>query len=233
MIKKYIFALTLVLTTSMIIAQDAKDITLDKEVMRQALAYGDNEIAVNSIYNIIAKEGANSSYKDSLAYLYFGGRKYTSCFMVCKDILSRNKDKQEILEMQAISLESLGVLDKAAQSYALLVSKSNNNYHAYKLANLYYAQKKNKEALAAIKKAETLEDTGKIKITTPVNKNLNQQVSLKSAIANLKGLIQFAMEDFKAAEVSFLKAVELEPDFKLAKENIDIAKAGKKTPEKN
>ena len=226
--KHYIFGITLVLTTVSISAQDTDPSALDKQIMRQALAYGDNNIAANSIYNIIAKEGVNSTYKDSLAYLYFNGRRFSSCFLVCKDILSRDGDKQEILEMQSVSLESLGILDKAAQSYAKLVTKSNNNYHAYKLANIYYALKKNEQALNAIKKAESLDDTGKIKITTPINKNLNQQVSLKSAIANLKGLVQFAMDDMENAKASFQQAVTLEPEFKLAQENLEAAKAGKK-----
>jgi len=226
--KNYIFGITLILTIVSISAQDQKDTSLDKLIMRQALAYGDNNIAVNSIYRIIAKEGATSTYKDSLAYLYFNGGKYSSCFMVSTDILSRDSNKQDILEMQAASLENLGVADKAAQSYARLVAKSNNNYHAYKLASLYFSIKKNKEALNAIKKAESLSDTGKIKITTPINKKLNQQVSLKSAIANLKGLVQFSMDDFAGAKISFQKAITLEPDFKLAKENLEAAKQGKK-----
>lgn len=229
--KNTIFGITLLLTVLSISAQESKDTSLDKQVMRQALVYGDNNIAATSIYNIIAKEGANSSYKDSLAYLYFNGRRYSSCFMVCKDILSRDGSKEDILEMQAVSLENLGVLEQAGQSYAKLVVKSNNNYHAYKLANIYFALKKNKEALNAIKKAESLEDTGKIKITTPINKNLNQQVSLKSAIANLKGLIQFASDDLVAAKASFQQAVTLEPEFKLAQENLEAAKEGKKKEE--
>ena len=109
-----------------------------------------------------------------------------------------------------------------------MVIKSNNNYHAYKLANIYYALKKNTEALNAIKKAESLNDTGEIKITTPINKNLNQQVSLKSAIANLKGLVQFASDDIEGAKASFQQAVTLEPEFKLAQENLEAAKEGKK-----
>ncbi|NNC69490.1 MAG: hypothetical protein HKN90_01560 [Flavobacteriaceae bacterium] len=226
--KNTIFGITLLATVLSISAQDAKDTTIDKQVMRQALLYGDNNIAATSIYNIIAKEGVNSSYKDSLAYLYFNGRRFSSCFMVCKDILSRDSGKQDILEMQAVSLENLGVLDKAAQSYAKLVVKSNNNYHAYKLANIYFALKKYKEAMNAIEKAESLNDTGTIKITTPINKNLNQQVSLKSAMANLKGLIQFATDDLEGAKASFQQAVTLEPDFKLAKENLETAKEGKK-----
>jgi len=230
--RKYYITLSALLAFLSFYAQEAKDISLDKKIMRQALIYGDNTIATNSLYSIIAKEGATSTYKDSLAYVYFGARKYSSCFMVCTDILARNADKQDIMEMQAVSLEGLGAYDKAAQSYAKLVVKSNNNYHAYKLANIYYSLKKNKEALNAIKKAEELKDTGEIKITTPINKKLNQQVSLKAAIANVKGLIQFAMEDFAAANASFQVAITLEPEFKLAKDNLAAAREGEKTKEK-
>ncbi len=229
--KNYIFGITLLLTVISITAQDQKDTSIDKLIMKQALAYGDNSVAVNSLYEIIAKEGVASTYKDSLAYLYFNGRRYSSCFMVCTDILSRDGGKQDILEMQAISLEGLGAYDKAAQSYAKLVTKSNNNYHAYKLANIYYSMKKNQEALNAIKKAESLNDTGKIKISTPINKQHSQEVSLLSAIANLRGLVQFAMDDVAAAKTSFQKAVSLEPEFVLAKENLELANTGKKKEE--
>ncbi len=225
--KKYYITLSAMLAFFSFYAQETKDISLDKLVMKQALAYGDNAIATNSLYKIIAKEGPTSKYKDSLAYIYFGSRNYTSCFMVCTDILSRDGTKQDIMEMQAVSLESLGVLEKAAQSYAKLVVKSNNNYHAYKLAKIYYSLKKNKEALNAIQRAEELKDDGTIKITTPINKNLNQQVSLLAAIANLKGLVQFASDDLDSAKQSFQKAVSLEPDFKMALENLEAAKIGK------
>ncbi len=229
--KKYYITLSALLAFMSFYAQETKDISLDKLIMKQALAYGDNTIATNSLYTIIAKEGATSTYKDSLAYVYFGSRKYSSCFMVCTDILSRDSSKQDILEMQAISLEGLGVYEKAAQSYARLVVKSNNNYHAYKLATIYYNLKKRKEALMAIKKAEELKDTGSIKITTAINKNLTQQVSLKSAIANLKGLILFESDDLEGAKKSFQQALILEPEFKLAKDNLEAAKAGKPAKE--
>ena len=225
--KKYYITLSALLAFMSFYGQETKDTSLDKLIMQQALAYGDNTIATNSMYAIIAKEGANSTYKDSLAYVYFGSRKYSSCFMVCTDILSRDGSKKDIMEMQAISLESLGAYDKAAQSYAKLVVKSDNNYHAYKLANIYYNLKKNKEALNAIKRAEELKDNGQVKITTPINKNLNQQVSLLSAIANLKGLIQFDMDDLEGAKKSFQQAVTLEPEFKLANDNLEAVKAGK------
>jgi len=225
--KKFYITLSALLAFISFYAQETNDITLDKAVMKQALRYGDDNIATNSLYNIIAKEGATSVYKDSLAYLYFRGRKYSSCYMVCSDILSRDGNKQDILEMQAVSLESLGAIDKAAQVYAKLVVKSANNYHAYKLANLYFSVKKYDEAYRSIKKAQELKDTGKIKVTYAVNKNYNQQVSLLAAISNLKGLIEFEQDKMDLAKTSFKKAVDLQADFVLAKENLQAVIEGK------
>jgi len=225
--KKYYITLSALLAFVSFYAQDIKDTTLDKAIMKQALRYGDNDIAANSLYTIIAKEGATSVYKDSLAYLYFSGRKYSSCFMVCTDILSRDGNKQNILEMQAISLENLGAIDKSAQVYAKLIVKSNDNYHAYKLANLYFAVKKYDEAYKAIQKAQQLKDKGTVKVSYAVNKNYNQQVSLLAAISNLKGLIEFEQGKNELAKSSFKKAVDLQADFVLAKENLQAVIDGK------
>jgi len=225
--KKHYLTLSAILAFVSFYAQEVNDITLEKAVLKQALKYNDENIAINSMYNIIAKEGETSVYKDSLAYLYFRGRNFTSCFMVCTDILSIDGNKQNILEMQAVSLESLGALDKAAQLYAKLVMKSNNNFHAYKLANLYFSSKKFDEAARAIKKALELKDNGSVKVTYAINKSYNQQVSLLAAISNLKGLIEFEQGKNELAKSSFQKAVEIQPDFVLAKENLTAVIEGK------
>ena len=225
--KKYYITLSALLAFISFYAQETPDITIEKAVLKQALIYNDENIAANSLYNIIAKEGETSVYKDSLAYLYFTGRKFPSCFMVCTDILSRDGNKQDVLEMQAVSLENMGAVDKAAQVYAKLVTKSASNVHAYKLANLYFAMKKYDEASRAIQKALELKDAGTIKVSYAVNKNYSQQVSLLAAISNLKGLIEFEQGKNDLAKASFQKAVELDSEFVLAKENLQAVIEGK------
>lgn len=225
--KKYYTTLSALMAFLSFYAQNTNDVTTDKAIIKQALIYADPSAAANGMYAIIAKEGENSTYKDSLAYLYFTGRKYSSCFMVCSDILSRDSNKQDILEMQAVSLENLMAFEKAAQVYAKLVVKSNNNYHAYKLATLYYALKKYNQAYLAIKKAEELKDTGEIKVSYAINKNYTQQVPLLAAIANTKGLIEVAQDNKDAAIASFQKAISIQADFVLAKENLEAVKEGK------
>ena len=225
--RKFYITLSAFLAITSFYAQSNTDTSLDKAVLKQALRYADSDVAKKSMYDIIAKEGDNSTYKDSLAYLYFNDRKYPSCYMVCADVLSKDGSKQQILEMQAVSLENMGAYDKAAQIYAKLTVKSGNNYHAYKLANLYFALKKYDEAMSAVKKAQELKDTGEIKVSYAVNKNYQQQVALLAAISNLKGLIEFEQEKLDLAKLSFQKAVEIQEDFVLAKENLEAVIAGK------
>ena len=66
--RKYYITLSALLIVAGIYAQ--KDISLDKAMLKQALMYSDNSAAINSMYGIIAKEGATSTYKDSLEWNY-------------------------------------------------------------------------------------------------------------------------------------------------------------------
>jgi tetratricopeptide (TPR) repeat protein len=213
----YIFAFVLTTTA---IAQTTNTLEFEQQRLKQALNYGDKAVAATSMYNIIALEGPQSSYKDSLAYLYFNARNHVSCFLVVNDILKSKPDNIELLEMKAISLESMGVNEKASEAYNDLLLKTSNNYYAYKLAGLQLALNKFDEALVSVKKADELPDAGTIKVTFQVNKNYNQNVDLKAAIAYLEGIISLNLEKNKEAKTSFERAVKLFPDFVLAKSKL-------------
>ena len=139
--KHLIYILSFVLATTAI-AQNSDNLSLEKEKLKLALSYSDEEVASSAMYNIIAIEGPQSTYKDSLAYLYFNNAKYVSCFLVTDDILKRKPNDVALLEMNAVSLESMGAISKAAEVYANLLTKTNNNYHAYKLSKLMLQLKK-------------------------------------------------------------------------------------------
>ena len=136
------------------------------------------------------------------------------------DILKSKPDNIELLEMKAISLESMGVNEKASEAYNDLLLKTSNNYYAYKLAGLQLALNQFDEALVSVKRADELPDEGTIKVTFQVNKNYNQNVDLKAAIAYLEGIIALNLEKNKEAKTSFERAVKLFPDFVLAKSKL-------------
>lgn len=199
-------------------AQDG--VELEITTMKQALTYGDKNVAISKMYNIIAIQGPTSVYKDSLAYLYFNNREYLSCFLVTQDVLERKPDNVEILEMNTVSLESIGAKAKAAEGYDKLLSKSNRAYHAYKLAGIYLETNKFEEAYVSIKKANTLPNEETVKISFQVNANYNQEVQLNAAIAYLEGIIAIQLKKNEEAKVAFERAVQLFPEFVLAKSQL-------------
>ena len=151
---------------------------MEKQKLKQALVYGDQSVATNTMYNIIAIEGDKSAYKDSLAYLYFNRQSYLSCYLSVTDALKNKPNNVEMLEMSAFSLESLGAKEKALEAYQNLLSKTNNNFHAYKVAILQLELNKFEEADVSIKKADQLPDDGKSTITFPINKKYSQNICL-------------------------------------------------------
>jgi len=202
-------------------SSNSEAIKVEKQVLDFARNVGDPEVAVNSLYKLIALEGENSTYKDTLAYIYFSGRKYAPTFMMTTEVLKREPDHMEMLEMNAISLESLGALEKAAEVYTVLLEKTKNNYQGYTLANVYFKMKKFDEAYVAIKNTETLNDEGKYQVTFAINQNHTQQVELLAAIPYLKGLIEIQLKNNEGAKTSFTQALKVQPDFVLAKENLE------------
>lgn len=219
--KKIIYIFSFVLATSAI-AQNTTSLAFETQKLNQAKAYNDEAVITSSIYNIIALEGPQSTYKDTLAYRYFSNRKFVSCYLVTNDIIKYKPDNLELLEMNAVSLESMGALDKAHEVYVTLLAKKGDNYLAYKLAGLELRMEKYEEAYATIKKAATLKDAGDINITFQVNQNYNQNVPLKPSISYLEGIIAQSLNKPGEAKASFEKAIQLFPEFVLAKSKLEL-----------
>ncbi len=201
--------------------KNTEEIKIEKEVLNHAKMNGDAMVTTTSLYRLIALEGENSTYKDSLAYVYFSARKYAPCFMVATDVLKRDPKHIEMLEMKAVSLESLGALDKALETNEQLFKLTNNNYNGYTVAKLQYSLKKFDEAFATIQKTEKLNDTGDFKVTFNINQQHTQQVELLASISYLKGLIANELDKKDVAKESFEKALKIQPDFVLAKDNLE------------
>lgn len=205
------------------IAQSSKEeaIAIEKKIISKAKRIGDPVVASYSMYKLIALEGENSTYKDSLTYMYYSAGKYGSCFMMANEVLKREPKNQDILELKASSLESLGALDKAMEVFAELFALSNNNYHGYNLSKLQLSIKKFEDAYTTIKKVEGLNDSGKVSVTFSINQTHTQQIELIAAIPYLKGLIEEELDKNEEAKLSYQKALKIQPEFVLAKENLD------------
>ena len=62
--------------------------------------------------------------------------------MMAAEVLKRDPKNEAMLELKASSLESLGALDKAMETYEELFVLTNNNYHGYNLSKLQLSMNK-------------------------------------------------------------------------------------------
>ena len=207
--------------TTLAQSNGASALEMEKKVAELAKTVGDPAVVTSTFYRIIALEGDNSTYKDSLAYIYFSARQFAPGFMMADEVLKRDPSHKEMLEIKAISLESLGALDKSAETYAVLFEKTKINYYGYNLAKLQLSMKKYDEAYKTIKDVEVLNDTGTYKVNFSINQNHNQQVELLAAIPYLKGIIEEKLDLMAEAKLSYEKALKIQPDFVLAQDGLD------------
>lgn len=196
-------------------------VAFEKKVLEKAKQYNDISVVKSSMMRLVLLEGENSTYKDSLAFIYFQERAYPSSFIASQEVLKRDPNNVKMLEVQAFSLESIGAYDKAVESFKKLFAKTNNNYYGFSQANLQYVLKDYSGAYATLLQVEKLNDTGNYTVSYAINQTHKQEIELIAAIQYLKGLCAVQLKNNPVAKASFEKALTTQPDFVLAKEALE------------
>lgn len=189
-----------------------------------ALRYSDYDVAKSALYDLMVENPQNDSILYSLALIYYQSKNYASAGLVAKDLLTMTPDNLAAMEIAAVSFENIGAKDKALEQYETLYLKSDNFQILYKMAFLQYELKKYTESKTnadiLLGKKETKEAKGVFN-----DKEGNQkEYPAGAALYNLKGLIALAEEDKSNAKSFFNKALEMAPDFQLAKQNLESLK---------
>ena len=191
----------------------------DQSAYQLALRYNDLDVAKSKLYELILRNPNNLRFAEALASMYFELGQSSSAALVALDILEGN-DKNTIgLEIAAYSLEQLGALDRALPHFESLYLLTGDNFSLYKSAFLQYSLKRFSEAMNStnmlVKNAKPEE-----KIGFPNGPTETQQINMKAAAMNLKGMIYMEQGSNEDAKVAFQEAIALDSEFQLAKDNL-------------
>lgn len=223
--KKITFIFSLMLIGFQTFSQvDPKQTDVYKIAEKQyhlGLKYNDLSVTKSALYTLIAINPDDYSLRDSLAYIYFDYKQFTSSALVALDILKKYPNYEPALEMAAVSFENLGLLDKAAENFEALYLRTNNAYTLYKVAFLQYQLKKNPAALVSLDGVISDKNNLELKLSFPISESDSQEVPLKAAALNLKGLIYLAMNENENAKKAFNDALVIQQDFKVARDNLE------------
>jgi tetratricopeptide (TPR) repeat protein len=186
-----------------------------------ATKYGDFEMAKSSLFNLLAAYPGNDSLLYSLSYLYFQSQKYAPAVLAAQDLIARTPNHLGALELSGAGYEALGLKDKSLASYETLYLKSSDYQTLYKIAFLQYDMERLKECMtnADILLGKTESDSLKVYFTT--EQNVQKEYPMKVSLYNLKGLVSKKYGDNDSAKKFFQQALDVAPDFALAKENIE------------
>ena len=200
--------------------KESDEYKLNKQVYLQAKKYSDVGVAKNALYKLIALDPNDVSLLDSLVLLYFDYNQHAPSLLVSLDILKKNPNNLVALEINAVSYENLQLYDKALTSYEALYLRNNNLYTLYKVAFLQYNLKRFSESKTSADIILKDEQSQEFKIVFNPDRNTSEQVTMKAAVLNLKGLIAKEEGNKEEARKLFNEAIASGDPFTFAKQNL-------------
>ncbi|AMQ56091.1 tetratricopeptide repeat protein [Algoriphagus sanaruensis] len=230
--KRAVVFMLLILSSGMVFSQTATDSipkldpktknalnAADQAAFQLAMRYSDRALAKTKLYDLMVRNPEDIRYMEALANIYFEANQSASAALVALDILEINDKNVGAKEIAAYSLEQLGALDRALPQYESLYLLTGDNFSLFKSASLQYNLKRYAEAMNSV---EMLIKNAKAdeKIGFPKEDGTTQEVSMKAAGFNLKGLIYLDQNSKTEAKAAFSEAISLDPSFEQAKQNL-------------
>ncbi len=187
---------------------------------RLALKNYDLQAATVALYNMQALKPERTDLSDSLALLYFASEKYPQSYLIGEEILKANPKRKDMLELVAVSKQNLGMIKESLADYEKLAEVDKSLFYVYQMATLQYQLKRYGECVASLDKIISSPEADKQKVNIRLQ-NGTQDVPMKAAAYNVKGICAIELNQEDAARDNFTKALEIFPDFSLAKGNLD------------
>ena len=191
----------------------------DQMAYQAALRYSDLETAKIKLYDLMVRNPEDLRYMEALGSLFFESGKNASAALVAMDLLKINDKNVGALEIASYALEQLGAFDRALPYYESLHLLTGDNFSLYKSAYLQYSIKRYAEALNSLTMLVKIAKADE-KIGFAVSETETQQVNMKAAALNLRGLVYLEQGSKSEAKTAFTEALALEPTFTQAKDNL-------------
>ncbi len=239
--KKLIFVSFVIFLCGSLNAQGTKAVAAPTnthlKVFAQAVAIGDVATGIAALNYYVNDQGANSVYEDTLAMLYMQINSYPQSFYWANKRLKVSPDNLVLLEMKGICLDKLNQPKEAIAVFEQLYAKTKSPYHAYSLMDLQYSIKRLQECLVTAASAENLQYKPEYTIPYSVGEQMGRTY-LKAGIYNITGLTLYDLDKKAESKMYFEKALALDSNFVLARQNLDAIKsmesgAGKANPAGN
>lgn len=194
------------------------------KVFKQSAASGDLSTSITALSYYVTDQGANTVYEDTLAMLYLQQNSYIQCYYWADKRLKAKPEDLTLMEMKGICLDKLNQPKEAIGIYEKLYAKTKSPYHAYTLMELQYGIKRLAECLATSASTEKLEFKPDFTMTYNAGERMGRTY-LQAGIYNVTGLALYDLDKKVESKKYFEKALALDSNFVLAKQNLEAIKS--------
>ena len=195
------------------------------------LHYGDYRLSIEAMQHLLAIYPDSIKYKDTLALLYSQTSNYLQCIIMGQEVLLQQPNNYAVMGAVAASDQRVGRYEESLQLYKTLYDKSPNLYALYQIASLDYGLQKLGEAQGTLDRLILNPKSIQEKVPVTVQ-NQTQDVLYRAAAYNLMGVIYQELKNSDQAKENFKKALEVQPDFSLAQQNLNFLNKNTPKPEK-
>jgi tetratricopeptide (TPR) repeat protein len=189
------------------------------KVFNQCIATGDINTAVIALNYYIAEVGTNTPYADTLAMMYMQTGSFAQCYYWADKRLVAKPEDNNLIELKAMCLDKLGEPKEAITLFEKLLLKTKSPYHAYKLMELQYGIKRLAECVATGNAAERLQYKPEYTMTYSIGEQTGRTY-LQASMYNIQALALYDLDKKAEAKTYFQKALALDSNFALAKQNL-------------
>ena len=235
--KRFFGSILALLISSVAISQVTKPTTAAAKnnahlkVYNLAMNTGDINAASLALNYYITEAGTETPYSDTLAMLYMQMGSFAQSYYWAELRSKTHPDDNNLLEMRGICLEKMQQPKEAISIFEKLFGKTQSPYHAYKLMGLQYSIKRLAECVATANAAEKLQFKPEYVMTY----NIGDQVGrtyLQAGIFNIHGLALYDLDRKAESKAYFQKAIALDSNFALAKQNLEAIRTLENNPGK-
>lgn len=193
------------------------------KVFNLAKTSGDVPTGIAALNYYIAELGTETPYMDTLAMLYMQQGAFSQCYYWSDRRLKDNPEDNGLMEMKAVCLDKLQQPKESISIFEKLYARTKSPFHAYKLMELQYSIKRLEECLVTAMSAEKLQ----FKPEYVMSYNAGEQVGrtyLQAGIFNIHALALYDLNKKAEAKAYFEKALALDSNFLLPRQNLEAIK---------
>lgn len=223
--KKVLISMSLIMTLMLVQGQTKYE--EQKKVFSLALQFNDIQSAKTAVYQMMVIKPENQlGLLDTLSMLFYADNDYENCVKTTSLLLSKKPDQLSLVEMRAKSLQRLGYVKESLKDYELLYTKTSQDMFLYEILVSQYQLKRFGEAEQSSNKLlASKSDT--LKVDVQLGQGQYQAVLMKSAVCNIKGVIAMEVGQEVVAKQLFEKALSIDSEFVLPKNNLKLILAKK------